>query len=211
MEVACCPLRCQAAGVHRRESGFNTSMRRLRARAPRGEGHTARFRETLRQEHTTLIASITLQGVMGASMTIEGATDAEVFEAYVEHYFLAPPRSPKGRWGGARRAWSAQDAEGEGAHRRERCRPFVPAVLFARPQSHRGGVLQDKEIVRKAQARTREALVEAIALAISALTLEDAWRDGLPTAVTTHRINTHEHRCQHATPFGLRSQHASAL
>jgi hypothetical protein len=30
-----------------------------------------------------------------------------------------------------------------------------------------------KNIVRKAQARTREALVEAIALAISALTLED--------------------------------------
>ena len=30
-----------------------------------------------------------------------------------------------------------------------------------------------KNIIRKAQARTREALVEAIALAISALTLED--------------------------------------
>jgi transposase len=31
-----------------------------------------------------------------------------------------------------------------------------------------------KNIVRKAQARTREALVEAISLAISAITLEDA-------------------------------------
>jgi hypothetical protein len=30
-----------------------------------------------------------------------------------------------------------------------------------------------KNIVRKAQARTREALVEAIALALSAVTLED--------------------------------------
>ena len=27
---------------------------------------------------------------MGISMTVEGATDAEAFGVYVEHYFLAP-------------------------------------------------------------------------------------------------------------------------
>ena len=32
---------------------------------------------------------MTLEGVMGASMAFEGATDKEAFEAYVEH-FLAP-------------------------------------------------------------------------------------------------------------------------
>jgi hypothetical protein len=71
--------------------------------------------------------------------------------------------------------------DGLGAHRtdrvreliEERCRPYVPAVLLAGPQSHRRDVLEYKNIVRKAGARTREALVEAIALAISALTLED--------------------------------------
>ena len=43
-----------------------------------------------RAKNTTLIAAITLEGGMGESMAIEGATtDAEVFEAYVEH-FLAP-------------------------------------------------------------------------------------------------------------------------
>jgi hypothetical protein len=70
------------------ESGFHTSMTRLRARAPRGERAYGKVPRN-RGKNTTLIASITLEGGMGASMTIEGATDAEVFEAYVEH-FLAP-------------------------------------------------------------------------------------------------------------------------
>src|SRR5215213_7255264 len=108
-------------------------MRRLRARAPRGERAYGRVPRNLKaRTHYADRFDHPREGVMGASMTIEGTTDAEVFEAYLEHYFLAPPRSPKGRWGGARRARSAQDAEGKGAHRRERCRPFVPAVLFAR-------------------------------------------------------------------------------
>ena len=70
------------------ESGFHTSMTRLRARAPRGERAYGKVPRN-RGKNTTLIASITLEGGMGASMTIEGATDALAFEAYVEH-FLAP-------------------------------------------------------------------------------------------------------------------------
>ena len=37
----------------------------------------------------TLIAAITLEGAIGAPMSVEGATDTQAFEAYVEH-FLAP-------------------------------------------------------------------------------------------------------------------------
>jgi hypothetical protein len=70
------------------ESGFHTSMTRLRARAPRGERAYGKVPRN-RAKNTTLIASVTLEGVMGEAMTIEGATDSEVFEAYVEH-FLAP-------------------------------------------------------------------------------------------------------------------------
>jgi transposase len=73
------------------ESGFNTSMRRLRARAPRGQRAYGRVPRN-RGKNTTLIAAITLQGGMGESMTLEGATDALAFEAYVEH-FLAPSLS----------------------------------------------------------------------------------------------------------------------
>src|SRR5215204_434473 len=70
------------------ESGFNTSMTRLRARAPRGKRAYGKVPRN-RGKNTTLIAAITLEGAMGESMTVEGATDALAFEAYVEH-FLAP-------------------------------------------------------------------------------------------------------------------------
>ena len=78
LEVACCPLRCQAAGIHRRERVSHLHVMRLRARAPRGERAYGKVPRN-RAKNTTLIASITLQGAMGASMTIEGATDAKAF------------------------------------------------------------------------------------------------------------------------------------
>jgi hypothetical protein len=70
------------------ETGFHTSMTRLRARAPKGKRAYGKVPKN-RGKNTTLIASITLQGAVGTSMTVEGATDSEAFEAYVEH-FLAP-------------------------------------------------------------------------------------------------------------------------
>jgi hypothetical protein len=62
------------------ESGFNTSMRRLRARAPRGSWAYGKVPPN-RAKNQTLIASITLEGAMGAALAIKGATDAELFEA----------------------------------------------------------------------------------------------------------------------------------
>jgi DDE superfamily endonuclease len=50
------------------ESGFNTSMTRLRARAPRGKRAHGKVPRN-RGKNTTLIASITLEGAMGESMT----------------------------------------------------------------------------------------------------------------------------------------------
>ena len=49
------------------ESGFNTSMARLRARAPRGERAYGKVPRN-RGKNTTLIASITLEGGMGESV-----------------------------------------------------------------------------------------------------------------------------------------------
>jgi hypothetical protein len=60
------------------ESGFHTSMTRLRARAPKGERAYGKVPRN-RGKNTTLIASMTLQGAMGESMTIEGTTDALAF------------------------------------------------------------------------------------------------------------------------------------
>src|SRR3712207_3644728 len=57
------------------ESGMHTSMTRLYARAPRGQRAYGKVPRN-RGKNTTLIASITLEGAMGESMTVEGATDA---------------------------------------------------------------------------------------------------------------------------------------
>ncbi len=85
------PLRRSRRLVFVEESGFNTSMRRLRARAPRGKrAYYGKVPRNRGAKNTTLIAAITLEGVMGESITVEGATDAEVFEAYVEEHFVAP-------------------------------------------------------------------------------------------------------------------------
>jgi DDE superfamily endonuclease len=123
------------------ESGFHTSMTRLRARAPRGKRAYGKVPRN-RGKNTTLIAAITLEGAMGTSMTVEGATDAEAFEAYVEH-FLAPSLS-KGQ---------VVVLDGLGAHRPQRIRELIEArgadlvflpSLLAGSEPHRGSLLQDQ-------------------------------------------------------------------
>src|SRR4051795_2969022 len=152
------------------ESGFHTSMTRLRARAPKGKRAYGKVPRN-RGKNTTLIAAITLEGAMGQSMTIEGATDALAIEAYVEH-FLAPSLCEG----------QVVVLDGLGAHRTQRVRELVEArgadLLFLPSYSPDLNPIEEafskiKNIVRKAGARTREALVEAIALALSAVTLED--------------------------------------
>jgi transposase len=153
------------------ESGFNTSMTRLRARAPRGQRAYGRVPRN-RGKNTTLIAAITLQGGMGESMTLEGATDALAFEAYVEHV-LAPSL-----------------CEGQVvvldklvAHRTEKVKDLIEErgadLVFLPSYSPDMNPIEEafskiKQLVRKASARVREALVEAIGRALTAVTIEDA-------------------------------------
>jgi transposase len=110
---------------------------------------------------------------MGESMTVEGATDAQAFEAYVEH-FLAPSLS-KGQ--------EEVVLDGLGAHRPQRIREFIEArgadLLFLPSYSPDLNPIEEafskiKALVRKEGARLREALVEAIGRALAAVTPEDA-------------------------------------
>jgi transposase len=153
------------------ESGFHTSMTRLRARAPKGERAYGKVPRN-RGKNTTLIAAMTLQGAMGESMTIEGTTDAEAFEAYVEH-FLAPSLEEG----------QVVVLDGLGAHRTEKVRELVEGrgadLVFLPSYSPDLNPIEEalskiKGIVRKVGARTREALLEAIAVALGAVTPEDA-------------------------------------
>jgi transposase len=153
------------------ESGFHTSMTRLYARAPRGRRAYGKVPRN-RGKNTTLIASITLEGGMGESVAVEGATDAGVFEAYVER-FLAPTLEEG----------QVVVLDGLGAHRTGKVRELVEArgaqLLFLPSYSPDLNPIEEafskiKGIVRKAGARTREALVEAIARALAVVTPEDA-------------------------------------
>src|SRR5829696_1183809 len=125
-----------------------------------------------RGKNTTLIASITLEGAMGATMSVEGATDAEAFEAYVEH-FLAPSLCEG----------QVVVLDGVGAHRTQKVRELIEergADLVLLPSYSpdlnpiEEAFSKIKHLVRKEGVRVREVLVEAIARALSAVTPEDA-------------------------------------
>ena len=73
------------------ECGSNIALTPLYARAPRGERAPGRVPRN-RGKNTTLLASLSLEGI-GASMIIEGAVNAQVFEAYLEH-ILIPSLEP---------------------------------------------------------------------------------------------------------------------
>ena len=92
---------------------------------------------------------------MGESMTVEGATDALAFETYVEH-FLAPTLTEG----------QVVVLDGLGAHRTDRAKELIEErgadLLFLPSYSPDLNPIEEafskiKNIVRKAQARTREA------------------------------------------------------
>ncbi len=64
------------------EMGTNTSLASLYAYSPRGQRAHAEVPRN-RGPNTTVLTSMSLEG-MGQSLAVEGATNQEVFEAYVE-------------------------------------------------------------------------------------------------------------------------------
>ena len=158
------------------ESGTHTSMDRLRSRAPKGERAYGKVPRN-RGKNTTLIASMSLSG-MGEAMCVEGATDAEAFEVYVEH-FLAPTLK-----GGQ----LLVVLDNLGAHKPRRIRELIEQrgaeLVFLPSYSPDLNPIEEafskiKNVLRKLGARTHEALIEAISEALSGITPGDAvgWFD----------------------------------
>ena len=152
------------------ECGTHTSMTRLRARAPKGERAYGRVPRN-RGKNTTLLASMGAQG-MGPCLAVVGSTTKAVFEAYAERV-LAPSLSP-GR---------VVVLDNLAAHKGERVRRLVEArgceLLFLPPYSPDFSPIEEafskvKGRLRKAAARTRGALVEAMGRALDAVTARDA-------------------------------------
>jgi transposase len=153
------------------ETGTNTSLSPRYAYSPKGRRRAYAQVPRNRGANTTLLASMSLEG-MGPRLAVEGATTATVFEAYVEKV-LAP----------SLRRGQIVVLDNLGAHKSERARKLIEGrgcqLLFLPPYSPDFNPIEEafskiKGALRKAQARTREALIEALGVAISAVTARDA-------------------------------------
>jgi len=109
---------------------------------------------------------------MGPSLAVEGATNREVFETYVE-LILAPTL----------RRGQVVVMDNLTAHKGERVRELIEGqgceLMYLPPYSPDFNPIEEafskiKGLMRKAEARSREALLEAMGRAISALSAEDA-------------------------------------
>jgi transposase len=151
------------------EMGANTSLaplhscsrcgERARLKAPRNRG-----------KNTTLLASISSEG-MGSTLVVQGGTTKVVFEAYIEQV-LAPSLRPG----------QVVVMDNLSAHKGKEVRQLIEQrgceVLFLPPYSPDYNPIEEafskiKGLLRKAQARTREDLLEALGQAISVVTVGD--------------------------------------
>jgi len=152
------------------EMGSNISLSALYAWAPKGE--RARWSVPRnRGANTTVLSSMTLEG-MGSALTVEGATTSAVFETYVEQV-LAPTL----------RRGQVVVLDNLSAHKGERVRELIEGrgceLLYLPSYSPDFNPLEEafakiKDFLRKSEARAREALVEAMGAAISAVTAKEA-------------------------------------
>ena len=152
------------------ECGTHASMAPIYGYAPRGE----RLRHSVprrRGKNTTLLSSMTLDG-MGPSLAVVGATTAVVFGAYVEKV-LAP----------SLRRGQVVVMDNLGAHRPKRVRELIEErgceLLYLPSYSPDLNPIEEafakiKHLLREASSRSREALVEAMGAALSAISARDA-------------------------------------
>jgi transposase len=152
------------------ESGVSTQMTRRYARAPRG----IRVHETTPEGNwkiLTILGAMSIQGII-AAMTIEAATDAEIFLAYLDHV-LCPALKPG----------DVVVMDNLSSHKvtgvRERIEAAGAEVLYLPPYSPDLNPIEKawaklKQLLRAAKARTVEALEQAITDLLPAITTQDA-------------------------------------
>ncbi len=152
------------------ESGVSTQMTRLYARCAGG----ARIHETTpdgRWKILTILGAISTRGMV-ATMTVEAATDREIFLAYLDEVLC-----PKLRFGDVVVMDNLSSHKVKGV--RERIEAAGAQLLYLPPYSPDLNPIEKawaklKQLLRAAKARTREALDQAIAELLPLLTAEDA-------------------------------------
>jgi transposase len=152
------------------EMGAHTSLAPLYGYSPRGERVGLKVPRN-RGTNTTLLASMTLGG-MGETMAVEGSTDRGVFEAYIEHA-LAPTLE----------AGRVVVMDNLPAHKPARVRELIEErgceLIYLPAYSPDLNPIEEafakiKDTLRRAGARTKDALVEALGEALSAVSARDA-------------------------------------
>ena len=140
--------------------GYSAKGERVRLSVPRNRG-----------KNTTLLAAMSLDG-MGQTMAVEGSTDQEVFDAYVEHV-LAPTLE----------TGQVVILDNLSAHKPARVRELIECrgcqLIYLPSYSPDFNPIEEafakiKNILRQAGARTKDALVEVLGEALSAISAQDA-------------------------------------
>jgi transposase len=151
------------------EMGTNVSLCPLYAWSPKGQ---RAFGSAPRNwgRNVTLLASITHRG-LGPSLAVEGATTREVFETYLEGV-LAPTLEPG----------QMVVMDNLSAHKGGRVKEIIQGrgceLLYLPPYSPDFNPIEQafskvKGLLRKAEARTRSALIGAMGRALDTLTAHD--------------------------------------
>jgi transposase len=140
--------------------GYSRKGERVRLEVPRNRG-----------KNTTLLASMTLGG-MGETLVVEGSTNQEVFEAYVEHA-LAPTLQ----------AGQVVVMDNLSAHKPAKVRELIEVrgceLIYLPAYSPDFNPIEEafakiKDTLRQAGARTKDALVGVLGEALSAVSAQDA-------------------------------------
>lgn len=152
------------------ESGVSTQMTRLYARST-GGGRIYEATPDGRWKILTILGAISTRGMI-ATMTIEAATDREIFLAYLDEVLC-----PKLRPGDVVVMDNLSSHKVNGV--RQRIEAAGARLLYLPPYSPDLNPIEKawaklKQLLRAAKARTKEALDEAIAQLLPLLTAEDA-------------------------------------
>jgi transposase len=152
------------------EMGSNISLAPAYAWSRRGERAIASVPRNW-GKNVTLLASMSSEG-MGPCLAVEGSTTTAVFEAYLERV-LVPSLRPG----------QVMVMDNLSAHKSSRIRELIESkgceLIYLPPYSPDFNPIEEafaklKALLRKAEARSREVLIEAMGQALGALTARDA-------------------------------------
>jgi transposase len=153
------------------EMGTNVSLSPIYAWSRKGERAIGSAPRNW-GKNVTLLSSITLEEGLGPCLAVEGSTTREVFEAYLEHV-LAPTLKPG----------QVVVMDNLSAHKGGRIKEAIEGrgceLLYLPPYSPDFNPIEQafskvKGLLRRAEARTRQSLIEAMGRALEAVSAQDA-------------------------------------